>query len=177
MDLVVRAVSDPAALTGAIRAEVRALDPALPVYEVHTLEEAVGKSLGTRRFTNLLLLGFGLSALLLAAVGIYGVMAVNVTSRTNEFGIRLALGAGARQVRGLVVRQGMRLVLQGLALGLLGAAALTRYLGALLFQVRPIDPMTFGAVALVLAGVALAACYIPARRATSADPLQALRYE
>ena len=80
-------------------------------------------------------------------------------------------------MRGLVVRQGMRLVLQGLALGLLGAAALTRYLGALLFQVRPIDPMTFGAVALVLAGVALAACYIPARRATSADPLQALRYE
>ena len=177
MDVIVRASSDPAALTGAIRREVRALDPTVPVYEVHTLEQAVARSLGTQRLTNHLLLAFAVTALLLAAVGIYGVMALGVSHRMNEFGIRLALGATPARVLGLVLGQGMRLILLGLALGLAGAAGLTRFLGSLLFQVEAMDPVTFGAVALVLVAVAFGACYLPAHRATATDPLRALRYE
>ena len=177
MDVVLRASSDPAALTGAMRREVQALDPTLPVYEVHTLEQAVARSLGTQRLTNRLLLAFAVTALLLAAVGIYGVMALGVSHRVNEFGIRLALGATPARVLGLVLGQGMRLVLLGLALGLAGAAGLTRFLGSLLFHVEPLDPVTFGAVALLLVAVACGACYLPARRATATDPLRALRYE
>ena len=177
MDVVVRTAADPAALAAAIHREVRSLDPTLPVYEVHTLEQAVARSLGTERLTNHLLLAFALAAMLLAAVGIYGVMALGVSHRLNEFGIRLALGAAPRDVLALVLGQGMRLVLLGLVLGLAGAAGLTRFLGSLLFHVEPLDSVTFGGVALVLAGVAFFACYIPARRATRTDPLEALRYE
>jgi putative ABC transport system permease protein len=177
MDVVVRTAADPAALAAAIHREVRSLDPTLPVYEVHTLEQAVARSLGTERLTNHLLLAFALAAMLLAAVGIYGVMALGVSHRVNEFGIRLALGAAPGDVLALVLGQGMRLVLLGVALGLAGAAGLTRFLGSLLFHVEPLDSVTFGGVALVLAAVAFFACYIPARRATRTDPLQALRYE
>jgi predicted permease len=177
MDLVVRATAEPAALVPALRAEVRALDAALPMHDVHTLEEAVARSLGPRRVTNLLLLAFAAAALLLAAIGIYGVMALSVTQRVTEFGVRLALGAAPAQVLALVLRQGMALVLAGTALGLAGAAGISRYLDALLFQVQPMDPVVFLGVGLVLAAVALAACYFPARRATATDPLQALRYE
>jgi putative ABC transport system permease protein len=177
MDVVVRTASDPAALTAAIHREVHSLDPTLPVYEIHTLEQAVARSLGTKRLTNRLLLAFALTALMLAAVGIYGVMALGVSHRVNEFGIRLALGAAPRDVLALVLGQGMRLVLLGVAIGLAGAAWLTRFLGSLLFQVEPLDPTTFGAVALVLAAVAFGACYLPARRATRTDPLDALRCE
>jgi putative ABC transport system permease protein len=177
MDVVVRTTAEPAALTAAIRREVRALDPTLPFYEVHTLDEAVARTLATRRLTNRLLLAFGVTALLLAAVGIYGVMALGVSHRVNEFGIRLALGAAPRDVLALVLGQGLRLVLLGIALGLAGALALTRVLSSLLFHVTPFDPLTFGAVALGLAAVALGACYVPARRATATDPLVALRCE
>jgi putative ABC transport system permease protein len=177
MDLVVRTTADPASLTEAIRREVRGLDPVVPVHDVHTLEDAIARSVATRRVTNLLLLGFALVALLLAAVGIYGVMALNVGSRLSEFGIRLALGAAPGDVLALVLGQGMRLVLVGVALGLLGALGVGRLLGSLLFRVKPFDPLTFGLVALGLAAVALAACYLPARRATTTDPLVALRYE
>ena len=177
MDLVVRSEVEPGALAAAIRAEVRAVDSSLPLYEVHTLEEAVARSLATKRLTNLLLLGFAIAALLLAAVGIYGVMAVSVGQRVTEFGIRLALGAGRRDLLTLVLGQGVRLVLVGLALGLAAAAALTRYLGSLLFHVEPLDPAVFAVVGLVLAAVAVIACYLPARRATRTDPLVALRYE
>jgi predicted permease len=177
MDLVVRTTAEPAALVPALRAEVRALDATLPMHDVHTLEEAVARSLGPRRLTNVLLLAFAAAALLLAGIGIYGVMALSVTQRVNEFGVRLALGAAPRQVLALVLRQGMSLVLLGTALGLAGAFAFSRYLDALLYQVQPTDPVVFVLVAVVLAAVALAACYIPARRATATDPLQALRYE
>ena len=177
MELVVRTDAAPVALTAAIRRELQALDPTLPLYDVHTLETAVARSLGPWRLTNHLLLSLAAAALLLAAIGIYGVMALSVSHRVNEFGIRQALGAAPADVLALVLGQGMRLVIAGMAIGLAGAVALSRFLGTLLFQVGPLDPLTFGAVAVVLAATALAACYLPARRATATDPLVALRYE
>jgi ABC-type antimicrobial peptide transport system permease subunit len=142
---------------------------------VHTLQEAVERSLGTRRITNYLLLAFAIAALLLAAVGIYGVMAVTVRQRFSEFGIRLALGAAPRDVMALVLGHGIRLVLIGVVLGVSGAFALTRYLGTLLFEVRPNDPWIMSAAALTLIAAAIAACYLPARTAITSDPLAALR--
>ena len=177
MSVVVRTSAAPADSAAAVRAELRALDPTVPLFEVQTLEGAVERSLGTRRLTHRLLLAFALAALVLSAVGIYGVMAVNVSHRTNEFGIRLALGAAPADVRTLVLGRGLRLVLVAVGLGLVGAAAVARLIASLLFQVNPMDPITFSAVAVVLATVALAACYIPARRATATDPLEALRCE
>ena len=177
MDLVVRTASDPGALTDAIRREVRSIDPTVPVHDVHTLEDAIARSVETRRVTNLLILGFAMIALALAAVGIYGVMALNVTHRVSEFGIRLALGAAPADVLTLVLGQGLRLVVLGVVLGFFGAVAVGRLLRSLLFQVEPLDPTTFACVALILAAVALLACYLPARRATATDPLVALRYE
>lgn len=175
MDLIVRTAGEPQLLTSAVRRELRALDPQLPLYDVHTLEQAVSDSLRTRRLMNVLLAALAIAALLLAAIGISGVMTLEVASRTPEFGIRLALGAEPGEVRSLVLRQAMRLVLLGIAAGLIGAAGITRILGSMLFNVRPLDPLTFGGVAILLAAVALAACYLPVRRATTTDPLQALR--
>jgi len=175
--LVIRSENNPEALIPALRSAVARLDPELPLYEVETLEQAVARSLSTKRLTNLLLAGFALTALLLAILGIYGVMSLSVSSRINEFGIRLALGAQPRDVLKLVVSQGMRLVFTGVALGLVGAFGLTRFLESLLFDVRSTDPATFVVVALVLMGVALVACYVPARRATRVEPMVALRYE
>ena len=173
--LVIRSAIDPETLTPTIRRRVADLDPNLPVSEVHTMEQAVAGSLATRRLINALLTGFAVLAVLLAAIGIYGVMSLSVTGRLNEFGIRLALGAAPADVLRLVLRQGLLLALAGLAVGLAGAAWLTRFLGTLLFGVRPVDPVTFLGVAAVLGAVAAAACYLPARRATRADPIAALR--
>jgi putative ABC transport system permease protein len=175
--VVLRAEGDPLALTRQVREMVRGIDPELPVFGVETLEQTVANSLSTERLTHRLLLGFAGVALLLAAIGIYGVMSLNVGSRAGEFGIRMALGASSGQVRGLVVRHGLTLVVPGIALGLLGAAGLTRFLASLLFGVKPIDPVTFGAVTAMLLLVAGLACWVPARRATSSDPLSALRGE
>jgi putative ABC transport system permease protein len=175
--VVLRAEGDPLALTRQVREMVRGIDPELPVFGVETLEQTVANSLSTERLTHRLLLGFAVVALVLAAIGIYGVMSLNVGSRMGEFGVRMALGAAPGQVRRLVVRHGLGLVLPGIAFGLLGAAGLTRFLGSLLFGVKPIDPVTFGTVTAVLLAVAVAACWIPARRATSTDPLSALRGE
>jgi putative ABC transport system permease protein len=175
MDLVVRAHVEPAALTTAVRGAIQSLDGTLPFYEVHTLDEALARSVATRRLTNNLLLAFALAALILAAVGIYGVMSLNVNQRVHEFGIRVALGARPRDVMSLVLNRGMRLVVFGVLLGLAGAVSLTRYLESLLFQVKPTDPWIFGGVAVVLVAVAIAACFIPARRATATPPLEALR--
>jgi putative ABC transport system permease protein len=175
MDLVIRTVVEPSSISALVRNEVHALDSSLPFYEVHTLQEAVERSLGTRRITNYLLLAFAIAALLLAAVGIYGVMAVTVRQRFSEFGIRLALGAAPRDVMALVLGHGIRLVLIGVVLGVSGAFALTRYLGTLLFEVRPNDPWIMSAAALTLIAAAIAACYLPARTAITSDPLAALR--
>jgi len=177
MYVAVRTTGNPEMLTAALRSQVSDLDPELPLFEVRTMDQAVASSLGTRRLTNLLIAGFAATALLLAAVGIYGVTSLNVTGRIHEFGIRMALGATTRDVLSLVVFQGLRLALIGLVFGIGGALLITRFMSSLLFGVSATDPWIFSYVALLLASVALLACYIPARRATKVDPLVALRYE
>ncbi|HKS96176.1 MAG TPA: FtsX-like permease family protein, partial [Terriglobia bacterium] len=177
MELVVRTATDPLGLVNAVRSSVEAVDSDQPVYAVRTMGQYLTESVASRRTTMLLLGAFAGLALILAAVGIYGVMAYAVAERTHELGVRMALGAGRGDVLKLVVRSGLRLALAGVAVGLVAAAGLTRLLSSLLFGVRPTDPVTLGAVALLLTAVALLASYIPARRATRVDPTVALRYE
>ena len=175
--LVVRTSTDPRSLTPAIREQVLAVDPNQPVYDVKTMDQRVAITLETRRFAVVLLGIFGVLALLLAAIGLYGVLAFAVSQRTREIGIHMALGAQARDVLGMVLKQGMSLVLFGVVIGVAGAYALTRTMQSLLFEVSTTDPVTFVMVSLLLAVVGFVACYIPARRATKVDPLVALRYE
>ncbi len=177
LSLHLRSAGDPASLIESARRELRALDPQLPATNIRTLEEQRRNSLYSERVTALLLSAFGALALLLAAVGIYGVMAYAVAQRTREFGIRMALGARAGDVLRLMLRQGARLIGAGVALGLAGAFAATRLIRSFLYQVSSTDPMTFVFAALSLTAVALLACYIPARRATKVDPMVALRTE
>jgi putative ABC transport system permease protein len=175
--LAVRTSKDPASLASAVRSEITALDPQAPVSAVATMDEVVSASVANERFGALLFLLFGAIALLLTAVGIYGVISYGVAQRTHEIGIRLALGAGRSEVLGLIIGEAMKPAMYGAALGLGAAFGLTRLLSRLLFHVRPTDPQVFVAVFLLLVGVALLACYIPARRATRVDPMVALRYE
>jgi len=175
--LVVRASVDPTALAANVRGEVAKLDSELPLFKVSTIQQAMDRSLVTTRLTNSLLVGFAATALLLALTGIYGVMSLNVANRRNEFGIRLALGAQTANVLRMILAQGLRLAFAGVVVGLLGAFALTRLLQGLLFGISANDPLTFAVIAIVLIGVALLACWIPARRATKVDPLEALRAE
>jgi len=177
MTVLVRTSGDPLALVSAARTELQKLDPELPMAAVATMDQLLSDSLSRSRFTMLLLGIFAAVALLLAAVGIYGLIAYSVTQRTQELGIRIALGAQRRDVLRLVLAQGTRLTLLGLALGVLAALALSRLLATLLFAVTATDPLTFAGVAALLAFVALLACFLPARRATRVDPLVALRYE
>jgi putative ABC transport system permease protein len=175
--IVVKTEKDAAAMAGAVKREILAVDKEQAVSNIATLEELLNESILLRRLFMLLLVVFALIGLVLAAVGIYGVMSYAVTQRTQEIGIRMALGARAADVLKLVVGNGMRLALIGVALGLIIAFALTRLMETVLFGVTPTDAITFTIVASGLIGVALVACYIPARRATKVDPLVALRYE
>jgi len=177
MSLVIRGKQDPKLLAAAVRSEVRVLDPNLPVSNIKTIGEMINERISAKRLMTYILAVFGLIALLLASVGIYGVMSYAVTRRTQEIGVRMALGAQAVDVLKLVIKNGMTMALIGVAIGLVGAYALTRLLANLLFKVAPTDLLTFALVTGALIVVALFACFIPARRATKVDPLVALRYE
>jgi predicted permease len=177
LTMVVRTASDPQGLIGALRSEFQRLDANLPVYNVQTLTEHMDLPLFPARVAAMLLGGFGLLALTLAAIGIFGVMSYAVSQRTREIGIRMALGANARGILQLVVGHGLRLILLGMVIGLTVAFAGTRLMSALLYGVSATDSMTFVVIALLLISVALLACYLPARRATKVDPMVALRYE
>jgi putative ABC transport system permease protein len=177
MSLMIRYLNESSGVATAVRNEVLALDKNQPVYSIRTLDSVLSESVAGPRFRTLLLAAFAGVALVLAGVGIYGVISYAVTQRTQEIGIRMALGARATDVLKLVVKGGMMLVLIGVAIGLAGAVALTRLLTSLLFGVTPTDAATFATVSAGLIVVALFACFIPARRATKVDPLVALRYE
>ena len=176
-DLAIRTNGDPSSLVGAVRQIIREVDPDQPVSNVATMEEVLGTEAAQRRMGMIMLAGFAVLALLLASLGIYGVLAYFVTQHTNEIGVRQALGATPRDILFLVLKKGMGLTLVGVAIGLASAFALTRLMSSMLFGVKASDPLTFVAVPVLLALVALLACYIPARRATKVDPLVALRYE
>ena len=178
MNLVMRTEArDASQLTQAARAEVKAFDPNQIIWRVQTLEQLLGTSVAPRRF-NMMLLGiFAGVALVLAAVGLYGVMSYSVSWRTHEIGIRMALGAERTDVLRMVVRQGMTMTLIGVAIGSAGAFASSRVIAGLLYGVSARDPLTFADVSVVLLGVAMLACLIPARRATRVDPIIALRTE
>lgn len=175
--VVIRTTSDPQRLISIARAKIRELDRDVPISNVNTMEQLVAQSVAQRRFGMFLLGIFALLALLLAAIGIYGVVSYTVTQRTQEIGVRMALGASASDVLKMVLRNGMSLALIGVGLGLVGAFGLTRLMSRLLFEVKPTDVTTFTLVSVGLIVVALLACYLPARRAMKVDPLEALRYE
>lgn len=177
MTVVVRTSSDPVSMIPAIRGQVFAIDKDQPVFDIMTMDQRLTKSVASSRFVMLLLGSFSVLALGLAAVGLYGAMSYLVTQRTQELGLRMALGASRTDVFKLVVGKGMSLALIGIAIGLVASLALTRVMRSLLFEVTPTDVLTFVIVPVVLLTVTLLACYIPARRATNVDPLTALRYE
>jgi predicted lysophospholipase L1 biosynthesis ABC-type transport system permease subunit len=172
--VVARTTGDPMSVVGAVRSELRQMDASVPVANVRSMNEVVAASLATPRLTGFLLGAFAAIALALAAVGIYGLLAYLVSQRTQEIGLRLALGADRSQVLGMVMRQGLSLAAAGIVIGVMGAFALTRMMQSLLYEVRPNDPFTFVAVPAVLLLVALAASFLPARRATKVSPTTAL---
>ncbi|MEW6210958.1 MAG: ABC transporter permease [Acidobacteriota bacterium] len=177
MTFIIRASSDPAAAMAAVKSQIWQVDPRMTFYNLATMEQLISTTLASRRF-NLMVIGtFAIAALLLAAIGIYGVMSFSTTQRTHEIGVRMALGAESGDMIRLVLRQGMMLVLAGISIGLIAALALTRFISSFLFEVSAFDPATFAGVSALLTTVALAACYIPARRAARVDPMIALRYE
>jgi predicted permease len=177
MTLVVKTASDPHGIVSAVREEVRNMDKDLPLYNIQTMDEYLSAAVAQPRLTTLLLVIFAGLALALTAIGLYGVMSYSVAQRTHEIGIRMALGAQPADVLRLVVKQGMTLAGIGVGIGLLVAFFATRVMASLLFGISAKDPLTFAAIALIIAAVALAACFVPARRATKVDPMVALRYE
>ena len=177
INLVVRTHGDPKQLASAIRSEIHSLDREIPIADVKTMDEYVSESVAAPRFNTILLGGFAVLALVLAAVGIFGVISYSVAQRTREIGVRRALGADTWGVMRLVLGQGMGLTAIGVAIGVVGAFGVTRLLQTLLFGVTPTDPATFAGVAAVLSAVAFLASYLPARRASKVDPMAALRHE
>jgi putative ABC transport system permease protein len=175
--LAVRTPGDPLAAVTAVERAIHSLDKDLPVFSIRSMDQLLGNSLAQRWLTLVLLASFALLALLLASIGIYGVIAYSVRQRTHEIGVRIALGAQAGDVLQLVLKHGMKLALLGMAIGLVSAVVLTRWMTTLLFDVKPIDPLTFAAITVLLMLTALLACWIPARRATKVDPMVALRSE
>jgi predicted permease len=175
--LVVRTRLDTAAAMATIKKAVYGIDSGQPVYDVRTMQEIASESMASQRFPMILLGVFAALALLLACVGMYGVISYSVSRRVHEIGIRMALGAGRADVLRMVLRQGTRMAIVGVAIGAGAAFGLTRLIANMLFGVSPHDPVTLSAVAALLIAVALAACYIPARRAVRVDPMVALRYE
>jgi ABC-type antimicrobial peptide transport system permease subunit len=176
-DLVVRTQDDPMRLAGAIRGVVSALDKDQAVSDVRTLDMTLSEMLAPRRLSMILLALFAGLALLLAGVGLYGLLQYTMMQQVRDIGIRMALGAGPRNILEMALRQGLRLAFLGVVLGVAGALALTRVITGLLYNVSPVDPWTFACVSLLLAAVALLASYFPARRAARTDPMSALRCE
>jgi predicted permease len=177
MTIVARTKADPGAVAGPLRAALISVDKSLPVYALKPMTEHLRDSLARHRFNLILLSVFGGVALALACIGVYGVISYGVAQRTQEIGIRLALGADRRDIIRLILTRGLKLVLPGVAIGLGAAFALTRWMETLLFDVRPTDPLTFTVIAAVLSLVSLVACWIPAWQATRVDPLISLRSE
>ena len=176
-EVVVRSSLSASSVAAAIRQAVRSIDKDLPVTDVESFPDALGQSISQERFRTFLLGLFSAIALVLAAIGILGVISYSASQRTHEIGIRMALGAQRRDVLHLILGQGAKLALLGLGIGVLLAFLLTRLIASLLYSVSATDPLTFGAVAIILLCVAVAACYIPARRAVRVDPMVALRYQ
>jgi len=176
-DLVIRTKVDPLSIVASARNEIRQVDPAQPISNVRTMDEVLGEETASRRLGMTLLTIFAALALLLATLGIYGVLAYFVVQHTQEIGVRVALGAQRRDILGLVLKKGMTLTLMGVAIGLGVAFALTRFMASLVYGVSTTDPLTYAAIAALLTAVALVACYLPARRATKVDPMVALTYE
>ena len=177
MTLIVKSGTDPAALTSAIRDAIASIDKDQPIFGIATMQQLVRNSVSTRRITLILLGLFSALALVLAAIGIYGVISYSVAQRTHEIGIRMALGAPRAGVLRMILAQGAKIAGAGVVIGMVASFGLTRLMANLLFSVSAADPLTFAAVAMLLMLVALIACYIPAQRALRVDPVIALRYE
>jgi putative ABC transport system permease protein len=177
MDIVVRTSADPQSIASAVRNEIQSIDRTVAKFEVTTVERQIAAQTEVRRFQTSLFGLFSVMALLMSAIGIYGLMHFFVVQRTNEIGVRMALGARSADVLGLVLRQGLTLAAAGIAVGLAAALGATRLLASLLFGVTPADPLTFASTAAILIGVAALACSIPARRAARVDPVLALRQD
>jgi ABC-type antimicrobial peptide transport system permease subunit len=177
LTLVVRTQSDPLSLVGAVRQQILKVDPEQAASNVASMDQVLSDSVASRRFSAALLGSLAALGLLLAAVGVYGVLSYGVSQRTREIGIRMALGAARNDVLSLVVGQGLNLLLMGVGIGIVVALLVTRFISGLLFGVNASDPVTFAGVVVFLATMALLACYVPARRAARVDPMVALRYE
>jgi putative ABC transport system permease protein len=177
LSLAIRTAGDPLLAAPAVERTIHAIDKDLPVFSIRSMDQLLGSSMAQRRLTMTLLVGFAALALLLAAIGLYGVISYSVKQRTHELGIRIAVGAQAGDVLRLILTQGLRLNLIGVMIGLAAAFGMTRWMETLLFGVRPTDPLTFTVITVALTLVALVSCWLPARRATKIDPIFALRSE